>query len=410
MFRVDYEPKMSVANDSSAPEPDMALLSKQHMEREPSSYSSDESSIKDDIIYIHGPRFWAMSSVIGILLFLVLLEIPIVITALVAIANELGDFGNVSWVLASYLLGYIAVIVIFAKLSDLVGRKTMLLVSASFFIVFSAACGASQTLDQVIIFRAFQGIGGGGCYSLCTILMMEVVPPERYASYVSTLSIMGALALLLGPIIGGAIAANTTWRWIFLLNIPIGVVAFVMALIAMPRGFPYQGQSFKHPPKDAFESKILNRVDFPGALLLMSATLGLTAGFEEADSRFPWNSPFVISLLTGSGVLWIILVIWERHVTLFNRTREPVLPWRFLINRQMMSLLCNQLLLGGPTLIGMFVLPQRFELVYGLSGLQAGIRLIPFSFAIPVATIIAGSLAGKRKIPILYIFIIGSLF
>ncbi|KAI4861555.1 putative efflux pump antibiotic resistance protein [Hypoxylon rubiginosum] len=337
---------------------------------------------------------------IAFLMFLVFLEIPIVITALIAITTELKGFESVSWLVASYLLGYTAVIVIFAKFSDLVGRKLMLLVSAAFFVIFSAACGASQTMVQVIIFRAFQGIGGGGCYSLCTIMMMEIVPPEKYTQYVSSINVMSALALLLGPIIGGAIAANTTWRWIFLINVPIGVVAFVMALISIPWRFPYHSQSHPHQSekRQGISSRAtLDRVDLPGTLLLLFATLGLTAGFEEADSLFPWKSAYVISLLTVSGILWIVLLIWERYVTLSNKVREPVLPWRFLVNRQMVGLLCNQFLLGGPTLIGMFILPQRFQLVYGISGLEAGVRLIP-------------SIAGKWKVPLIYIFIIGSCF
>ncbi|KAI0481174.1 putative efflux pump antibiotic resistance protein [Xylariaceae sp. FL0804] len=368
---------------------------------------------QDDIVYIHGARFWAISAVIAILIFLVFLEIPIVVTSVVAITTDLKGFSSVSWIVASYLLGYITVIVVFAKFSDLVGRKVMLLVSAAFFIIFSAACGAAQTMVQVIIFRAFQGVGGGGCYSLCTIMMIEIVPPAKYTQYVSAINVMSALALLLGPILGGAIASHTTWRWVFLINVPIGAVAFVLALFSIPRRFPYQGRSnsSQSESRNRTLSKVtFDRVDLPGALLLMCATLGLTAGFEEADTLFPWKSAYVISLLTGSGILWIILMIWERYVTLSNKVREPVLPWRFAVNRQMVSLLCGYFLLGGPTLIGMFILPQRFQLVYGLSGLDAGVRLIPFSLAIPVATIVAASVAGKWKVPLMYIFIIGSCF
>ncbi|KAF3003338.1 hypothetical protein E8E14_001185 [Neopestalotiopsis sp. 37M] len=379
---------------------------KSKVEHHCDSGSDGTSKVEDEIVYIHGLRFWSITAVIAVLMFLVFLEIPIVITALVAITTELGGFGNVGWIVASYLLGYIGVIVIFAKFSDIVGRKLMLLISAAFFVIFSAACGASQTLVQVIVFRAFQGIGGGGCYSICTIMMMEIVPPEKYTQYVSGINVMSALALLLGPIIGGAIAANTTWRWIFLINVPIGTIAFVMAFVSIPWRFPYQDSTSSHHLKKAS----FGRVDIPGTVLIILATLGLTAGFEEADSKFPWKSAYVISLLSIAGVLWIVLVSWERYVTLSNKIREPVLPWRFFVNRQMLGLLLNQFLLGGPTLIGMFILPQRFQLVYGISGLDAGVRLIPFSFAIPVATIFAAGIAGKRKVPLIYIFIIGSCF
>ncbi|KAK6854951.1 MFS general substrate transporter [Apiospora arundinis] len=380
---------------------------------EPNLHISAAASLEDQngIVYMHGLKLWSISAVIAILIFLVFLEIPIVITALVSITSELGASRVPCIPIGSLICP--GVIVIFAKFSDIVGRKLILLISVAFFIVFSAACAGSQTAVQLIVFRAFQGIGGGGCYSLCTTMMVEVVPPERYTQYVSYISVNSALALLVGPIIGGAIAAHTSWRWIFLINIPIGCVAFVMALISIPSGFPYQARTSDERLKNQSGNgakTIMKRVDFPGTVLLLLATLGLTAGFEEADSLFPWKSAYVISLLTVSGLLWIVLLVWERYVTLSDKVREPVLPWRFFVNRQMMGLLLNLLFLGGPSLIGMFTLPQRFQLVYGLSGLEAGVRLIPFSFAIPVATIFASAIAGKLKVPLMYIFIAGSCF
>ncbi|KAH9892320.1 putative multidrug resistance protein fnx1 [Xylariomycetidae sp. FL2044] len=364
-------------------------------------------------VYIQGPRFWAISAAIWISMFLVFLEIPVVITALVEITSELGGFDRVGWVVAAYLMGYIAVIVIFAKFSDIFGRKFVFLLSSGIFIIFSAACGASQTMNQVIIFRAFQGIGGGGCFSLCTIMMIEVVPPEKYTQYLSYISVSNALSLLLGPIIGGAIAQTTTWRWIFLINVPIASVAFVVAFVSIPREFPYQGQAKHFHPagiRGLASRTTLERVDIPGTIILLLAVVGLTAGFEEADSLFPWRSAYVISLLTISGILWIILLFWEHYVTKADKVREPVLPWRFLTNRQMVGLLLNLFLLGGPTLIGIFLIPQRLQLIYGLSGLDAGVRLIPFTLALPVATIFASGIAGKRKVPIMYILIVGSIF
>ncbi|KAI1638591.1 putative multidrug resistance protein fnx1 [Biscogniauxia mediterranea] len=365
---------------------------------------------QDNIQYIHGPRFWLISTAVAIMMFMTNLEVPVVITALVAITAELGGFSNASWVVASYLLGYVAVIVILAKFSDLVGRKSVFLLSIAIFIIFSAACSASQTLTQLIVFRAFQGIGGGGSFSLCTIMVIELVPPEKYTQFVSNISVTNALALLLGPIVGGAIAADTTWRWIFIINVPIAAIAFLISIFAIPRGFPYHGQSRMQSTsvKNLGQGSTLNRIDTPGTALLLLATLALTAAFEEADKQFPWRSAYVITLLTVSGVLWIVLLFWERYVTRCDSVREPILPWRFITNRQMMGILLNFVFLGGPTIIGMFIIPQRFQLVYGTSGLQAGVRLIPFTAIIPISSIFASILAGKLKIPPLYIIIAGS--
>ncbi|KAI0886605.1 putative multidrug resistance protein fnx1 [Annulohypoxylon maeteangense] len=359
-----------------------------------------------DIVYIQGPKFWLISAAVAIMMFMVNFEVPVVVTALVSITNDLGGFNNVSWVVSAYLLGYVAVIVIFAKFSDIFGRKPIFLLSILIFIIFSAACSASQTIVQLAVFRALQGVGGGGCWSLATIFVIELVPPEKYTKYISNISIVNALALLLGPIVGGAIASGTSWRWIFIINVPICVPAFIIAIVAIPNGFPY-GDRPKYR-REAVTSSPLGRIDILGTVLILLATLALTSGFEEADKDFPWRSGYVISLLTISGLLWIALVFWERHVTRANGAREPILPWRFLTNRHMMGVLLNLLFLGGPTIVSMFIIPQRFELVYNTSGLEAGVRLIPYTALLPIGSIIGSILAGKH-IPLVYLLLFGSI-
>ncbi|KAI1259681.1 putative multidrug resistance protein fnx1 [Xylariaceae sp. FL1019] len=367
--------------------------------------ASDRSLSEPDINYIHGARFWIISVAIAIIMFLVNFEVPVIITALVSITNDLQGFENVAWVIASYLLGYVGIIVIVAKFSDIFGRKIVFMLSLGVFIIFSAACSAAQTMNQLIVFRAFQGVGGGGSWSLATIFVTELVPPENYPKFVANISITNALALLLGPIIGGAIASGTTWRWIFIINIPIALPALLILLYAVPNGFPHHNQpNYKRKTfRDLISKPTLDRIDTPGTVLILLATLSLTAAFEEADKRFPWRSAYVITLLTVSGLLWIMLIAWERHVTLSRTIREPVLPWGFVVNREMMGILLNFVLLGGPTVICMFILPQRFQLVYGTSGLEAGVRLIPFSAVIPVGSIFASVLGGKHKVPPLYL-------
>ncbi|RYP64797.1 hypothetical protein DL770_009128 [Monosporascus sp. CRB-9-2] len=392
---------------------DRIMDNKSDMREEEGGFVGEQRTLpggKDDTVYIQGPQFWFISMAIAIMMFIVNLEIPVVVTALVAITDDLGGFESVAWVVASYLLGYVAVIVICAKFSDIFGRKPVFLLSIAIFIIFSAACSASQTIIQLIVFRALQGMGGGGCFSLCTILIMELVRPEKYTKYVSNLSVVNALALLSGPIVGGAIAANTTWRWIFIINVPIAAPALVATYFALPRAFPYHGQPHYRAKgiKELMGKSTLHRVDIPGTVLILFATVGWTAAFEEADSRFPWRSAYVITLLVVSGIMWIALFGWERYVTLSDKVREPVLPWRFFTNRQMVGIILNFMLLGGPTIIGMFIIPQRFQLVYGTSGLDAGVKLIPFTITIPVGSIFASIITGKLKVPPIYVIMAGS--
>ncbi|KAI0532823.1 putative multidrug resistance protein fnx1 [Xylaria digitata] len=297
------------------------VLQEMNNDKPESELSNNEN---EDIVYIHGAKFWLICVAIAIVMFLVNLEVPVVITTLVAITDDLQGFDNVGWVVSSYLLGYVGVIVICAKFSDIFGRKLIFLSSIIFFIIFSAAC--------------------------------------------------------------------------------------MIAFLFIPKDFPHHGQH-THKSKtlgDMVAKSTLARIDIPGTILVLFATVALTAAFEEAGKRFEWRSAYVITLLTLSGFLWIALAMWERYVTLSNSVREPILPWRFLLNREMMGILLNFVLLGGPTVICMFILPQRFQLVYGTSGLDAGVRLIPFTAVIPLGSIFASILGGKLKIPPVYLLILGS--
>lgn len=190
-------------------------------------------------------------------------------------------------------------------------------------------------------------------------MMMELVPPEGYAQYVANISLSVALGLLLGPILGGAIASNSNWRWIFILksvygvigvrwnghtdalcnSVPIAIPAFILALVAIPKNFPHQGRSSLETAERIPISKSMRRLDIPGTALIFLATLALTSAFEEADKTFAWNSAYVITLLSASAIMWVVLVLWERHVTIANTIREPILPWPFLKSRQMMGIL-----------------------------------------------------------------------
>ncbi|TEY56422.1 hypothetical protein BOTCAL_0225g00020 [Botryotinia calthae] len=143
---------------------------------------------------------------------------------------------------------------------------------------------------------------------------------------------------------------------------------------------------------------------------MLFAVLAFTACFMEADSRFPWKSAYVITLLIASVILSIALLTWERHVTLTDKVREPVLPWRFFTNRVMIGILLVIILVGAPMGVTTFQLPQRFQLVNGLSSLDVGIRLLPFGAVFPVGCMAGTIIAGKFKVPAIYLIFVGSIF
>lgn len=199
--------------------------------------------------------------------------------------------------------------------------------------------GSGGSTSSSIIFRAFQGLGGGGVYSLGTIVSVELFPISRLPTATARLSIAVSLGLLLGPVIGGVISAKTTWRWIFIVNVPFAVICIACIAFGMPKGFPYQGQP--KPVKDEPHKykTTFKKLDIPGAVLLLFGVLAFTAGFEEAGSLFPWRSAYVITLLVLGGVFTLLLLTWERHTTLKEGIREPVLPWRFFTNRFISAIL-----------------------------------------------------------------------
>ncbi|KAI1747026.1 MFS multidrug transporter-like protein [Xylaria castorea] len=380
-------------------------------QRVESDVPTSDNEFQNTTEYLQGRRLWLVSASLGVMMFMVTFEIPVVATSIVAITDDLGGVDDRSWLLTSYLLGYVAVIVISSKLSDIYGRRPLYTSCIVVFLVASVACSAAQTNTQLIIFRAFQGLGGGGCYSLGTIITMDLVPAAQYTAATARLSICVSLGLLLGPVIGGAISANTTWRWIFIINVPVAIICFGLVIVGMPRDFPLQGQASHHQRQsgEVKAKSTLAKLDILGAVLLLFAVLSLTSGFEEAGSLFPWNSAYVISLLVFSGVFWILLLAWEHYVTVKDSVCEPILPWRFVTQRFIGGILLSFAFLGGPFVISVYQLPQRFQLVNGLSGLDAGVRLIPFTLASPVGTGVAASVAGRLKIAPIWIIVTGAV-
>ncbi|CAH0033861.1 unnamed protein product [Clonostachys rhizophaga] len=390
------EPEAKRVRDTEEKSPDTVILE-----------GNQEVAYENEIFYLDGLRFWGACMLLSIMFFLVSMEISVVTTAMVGISKELGEFDSVSWILSSYLLGYVAVVIIFAKFSDIFGRRQILVTCIFIFTVFSGACGAAQTMTQLIILRAFQGMGGGGSFAMNMIFLIEMVPASKYAQLVANMGFPSAIALGLGPVIGGGITSNTTWRWVFLMNVPIGASAIALAFLAIPRTFPYSEHSSTSLHWSSLRA--FDRVDILGSGLLLLATLAVTAGFEEADSLFPWKSAYVISLLTIGGLLWILFSFWERHVTLAKSNREAVLPWRFFSERALVGILLGEVMLGGPMTVTVFQLPQRFQIINGLSSVDAGVRLVPFGVTVPIGAMLGSRIAGNLRVPPIFVAIGGAI-
>ncbi|KAI0144466.1 drug resistance transporter [Xylariaceae sp. FL1272] len=361
---------------------------------------------------IHGPQAeflsgWRLHTLtvglcIGI--FLVNLEISIVSTSLVSITDDLKQFSQASWVVTAYLLSYTSFMIILAKASDIFGRKSIILISLILFTVFSGGAAASQTLTQLIIIRALQGIGGCGVYALTMVIIVEMVPSRKWPAYLVLVTSTFAIAMVLGPIFGGLINLYSRWIWVFLLNVPGGVIATGLVAISLPARFPYHHSDAVHKKPSHYD-----RIDFLGAILLLGAmTLHIT-GFEQAANLFAWTSAEVLAPLLISLGLWITFFLSQWYITTRRKRPDPVLPWRFLQNRVVTGIIVNSFLSGTVSTTCIITIPMRYQTSSGLSPLQAGIRLIPLSLTIQIGAMLVAVLTKRGRLAPFYLLLTGAI-
>ncbi|KAL1642365.1 hypothetical protein SLS58_005439 [Diplodia intermedia] len=341
---------------------------------------------------------------IALCMFLVNIEVSVVETSLVSIGDELHGFRQTGWVVTGYLITYTSksprptnrpllkadriptpgMIILWAKLSDILGRKPVTTAAVTIFVVFSGGCAAAQSMTQLIICRVFQGIGAAGCSSLALIVAYEMVPKERYPMQAAQLAAATALGSLVGPLIGGGASQNSQWRWVFLFNVPAGLVAVVLLLITLPGNFPHQGNLDYEPPSWG------QRLSRPSL-----ARLDITAA--------------AIVTLTISGILWLAFVANEWFFTSDKHRTEPIFPWRFVQDRALMGTLIISLLSGIPYNVLVIAIPQHLQTVAGLSPLAAGARLLPFNLLISCAAVLINVVAGATGVAPVHLILAGSV-
>ncbi|PVI05321.1 MFS general substrate transporter [Periconia macrospinosa] len=404
----------------------------------PVSPPSSEDRVLDqesDFDLLYGWRLHMTTLTICLSLFLASLEVSIVSTVLVSIARDLHNFTETGWIVSAYLLTYSGFLVIWAKISEIAGRKACLTVAFAAFVLFSGGCGAAQTSTQLITLRAFQGFGGSGMTSISISMLPEMVPEAKFPLYSSLTGLAFAFSYLLGPLLGGAINNGNQWRWVFLLNVPAGLITILFLHLSVPTNFP---RHLRPVPRKSWLSRSgLRRIDFVGCFLLFGASGLLVASLEEAGLHYEWSSPTIIVLLVMCGLFWIGFVLWERAITLRQESAqkpsllkalvsfrsqsassdgskiyadrvEPIFPWRFVKNRVFFSMLLCAFATGVPFTVCVITIPQRFQVINALSGWDASVRLLPFTVGIPVGSVIQ-SVAIKRGVPPIFVVLTGSL-
>jgi len=307
-------------------------------------------------------------------MFLASLDQTIVATALSTMARDLSGWELMSWVVSAYLVASTVTTPIYGRLSDLYGRRPVLLVGIALFLGASVLCALSQTMPQLIAARTLQGIGGGGLRSVSQAAIADVIPPRERGRYQGYFSSTMAISNLLGPVLGGFFADYLSWHWIFWINLPFGLLALVLCnrnlrRLARPRRNP--------------------AIDWVGAALILGSATPILIAIGRAEAVRGWGRADVLALLAIGIVLLAALVVWERERS------DPMIPLRLFANR-IFSVACAISFSMSMVMIAMIILvPLDFELTAGLAPNAAGVRLIPMTGGTVLGSFIAGQLVTR---------------
>ena len=339
-----------------------------------------------------------MLSVLLVML-LASLDQTIVGTAMPRIIADLNGFEQYTWVTTAYLLTSTVMVPIYGKLSDLYGRKGILIFAVIVFLAGSFLSGASQSMTELILFRGFQGIGAGGLMSMAIAIIGDLFTPRERAKWQGVTGAVFGLAFIVGPTAGGYITDHLSWRWVFYVNMPIGIIALGVLIFLMP--------SLTRPMRNA-------KIDFIGATLLITGTVPLLLGLTWGGSQYAWNSVQTIGLLGGSVIVLVAFILYE-HWLEANNGQPIVSPSLFKNNVFAASTVI--IMLSGMAMMGsIYYIPLFLQGVTGVSATTSGTVLTPMMLTMIGASILSGLLVartGKYKIFALagaVISVVGSFF
>jgi EmrB/QacA subfamily drug resistance transporter len=296
-----------------------------------------------------------------------MLDAMVVTTALSTIRVDLGaSIEALQWTVNAYNLSFAVLLLTGAVLGDRFGRRRMLAAGLGLFVAGSAACALAGSVGWLIAARAVQGAGAAFVMPLAMALLSTAFPPEERGKALGIFSGVTGLALIAGPVVGGAVVEGLAWQWIFWLNLPIGLLTIPLVLGRIPESFG---------PGGAF--------DVPGLMLVTGAALGTVWGLMRGNSA-GWGSLEVVAALAAGALLAVVFVAWER------RAREPMVPMWFFRSRAFSWGNAAGVLLYAPMYGGVFFLPQFFQTAQGHGSLGAGLRLLPLTATLFVVAPLAG--------------------
>jgi EmrB/QacA subfamily drug resistance transporter len=308
------------------------------------------------------------------------LDQTILATALPVIAGDLGSLSDVSWVVSAYVVAAAALTPLWGKLGDRHGRKRLLEVALVTFVVSSALCAAAQDISQLIALRVVQGAAAGGLMTLAMAAVGDLVPPRERGRYQGYIAATFAVATVVGPLLGGVIVEHASWRWVFVVNLPVGAIALSGLAARLPA------------PESERPSRPL---DVAGALLLTAATTALLLTCIWGGERYAWGSAPIAGLIAATVVLSAALLVRERRVA------DPIVPFQLLRTR-VIAVASSGLFLATAALFAITVfVPLFLQATTGASPTEAGLLLVPAMLGITVSSTVSGRLitrTGRYKV------------